>query len=62
MSINGRYCPVVSMYYYVIMNIDTSNMHNVTWCYFNYLEYLSLYVFICTRMSVYTQHYGGRHA
>ena len=62
MSTDVSQCQVMSITYNVIMNMHTSDRHKVTWCCYNYLGYLSLYVFICTLMSMYTQHYGGRHA
>jgi hypothetical protein len=61
MSINARQCTVMSTTYAVIINTYINNKHNVTSYYSNYLEHLSLYVFIYTLMSMYTQHYGGRY-
>ena len=62
MSIHAGFCPLESTTYHVKMKLLTSNKHSVTWYMFHYSEYLSPYVFTCLLMSVYTQHYGGRHA
>jgi hypothetical protein len=62
MSIRVHYCPTVSVMCDVIMNITVNKMRRVTRFYYNYSMYLSLYVFICTCVSLYTQHYGGRDA
>jgi len=62
MSIDVRYCAVMSALFVVIMKLYISNRRNVTWYCFNYFALMCLYVFICTLMSLYTQHYGERCA
>ena len=44
------------------MNTIINKTLIVTMFYYHYSMYLSLYVFICTCASLYTQHYGGRDA
>jgi len=41
------------------MNICVSKLRKVTWYYYHYTWTLFNYVFHCSIMSMYTQHYGG---